>query len=227
MKYEAVIFDLGGTLINQSTWEEQDNYIKRMAEVLGVPHNDFLRLWRATYEERTKGTFGSVENGIKYICEQLNIPVEESRIKMAADIPLEITRRMIMLLKEGAVEVLSTLKSQGFKTGLICNWSHHLPLVWKDCPLAPLIDIAVFSSSEGFMKPDRCIFLLATERLAVPPGKCLYIDDGMDQELSGATNVGMKAVMVRYPDLIDSNPYREKWDCTVIKSLREVLDLVK
>jgi putative hydrolase of the HAD superfamily len=225
-KYEAVIFDLGGTLINQSTWEEQDNYIRRMAETLGLPFDGFHRLWRATYEERTKGSFGSVENDIKYICQQLHISAEKSRIEVAANIPYEITKRMIMSLKEGAVEVILELKSQGLKTGLVCNWSHHLPLVWKDCPLAPLIDIAVFSSSEGVMKPDQRIFLLATARLAVQPEKCLYIADGMDEELSGAIKVGMKAVMVRYPDLIDNNPYREEWDGTVISSLKEVLSLV-
>jgi putative hydrolase of the HAD superfamily len=145
---------------------------------------------------------------------------------MAADIPLEITRRMVMSLKEGAVEVISKLKSQGFKVGLVCNWSNHLPAVWNICPLAPLIDVAVFSSSEGMMKPDPRIFRLAAERLGVEPEKCLYIADGMDQELSGAKNIGMKAVMVRYPDLIDNNPYCEKWDGTVISSLKEVLSLV-
>ena len=77
------------------------------------------------------------------------------------------------------------------------------------------------------MKPDQRIFVLATERLTVQPAKCLYVADGMDQELSGATKAGMRAVMIRYPDLVDSNPYHEEWEGTVIKSLREVLDLVK
>ena len=227
MKYKAVIFDLGGTIINQSTWEEQDNYIKQIAGVLNVPLDDFHRVWRSTYEERTKGSFGSVENDIAHVCQQLHISVEKNRIEAAANIPYKITKRMIMSLKEGALEVISCIRSQGLKTGLVCNWSHHLPLVWKDCPIAPLIDIAVFSSSEGVMKPDPRIFLLATERLAVQPGKCLYVADGMDQELSGATKVGMRAVMVRYPDLVDSNPYREEWEGTVISSLKEVLSLVK
>ena len=89
--YEAVIFDLGGTLIDQSTWEEQDRYIKQMAGVLNLPYDDFLRLWRATYTERTKGSFGSVEKGIEYICQRLHIPIEKSRIEAAANIPYEIT----------------------------------------------------------------------------------------------------------------------------------------
>ena len=224
--YEAVIFDLGGTLIDQSTWEEQDRYIKQMAGVLNLPYDDFLRFWRATYTERTKGSFGSVEKGIEYICQRLHIPIEKSRIEAAANIPYEITKRMIMSLKESALEVISRIKSQGLKTGLISNWSHHLPLVWKDGPLAPLIDVAVFSSSEGIMKPDQRIFVLATERLAVQPEECLYVADGMDQELSGATKAGLRAVMIRYPDLVDSNPYHEEWDGLVITSLKEVLSLV-
>jgi putative hydrolase of the HAD superfamily len=227
VKYEAVIFDLGGTLINQSTWEEQDNYIRQMTEVLGVPQDDFLRLWRATYEDRTKGTFGSVQNGIRYICQQLHKPLSDTQIEIATDIPLNITRQMVKYPKAGAVKIITTLKSWGYKTGLVCNWSHHLPMVWNECPLASLIDVVVFSSSEGVMKPDARIFNLATERLMTETKKCLYIADGMDQELSGATKVGMKAVMIRYPDIVDSNPYREKWDGTIISSLEEVLELVK
>ncbi len=227
MKFEAVIFDLGGTLINQSTWEEQDNYIKRMTEILEVPQEEFLRLWRATYEERTKGTCGSVQNGIRYICQQLHKTVSDNQVEQAADIPFRITRQMVKFPKAGAVEVITRLKSWNYKTGLVCNWSHHLPMVWIECPLAPLIDVAIFSSKEGVMKPDSRIFQLAAERLKVKPEDCLYIADGMDQELSGATRAGMKAVMIRYPDIVDSNPYREEWDGTVISALEEVLELVQ
>jgi putative hydrolase of the HAD superfamily len=226
MKYEAVIFDLGGTLINQSTWEEQDNYIKRMVEVLGVPHNDFLRLWRETYEDRTKGTFGSVQNGIGRICGRLGVPVVESRIEMAASIPLEITKRMIMEPKNEAIPVLSHLRSLGYKIGLVSNWSSQLSEVWKLSPLANLIDSAVISSAEGLMKPEPRIFHLVAERLNVVPGKCLYIADGYEEELTTASRVGMSAVMVRFSGLSDELPNREEWGGQVITSLREVLDII-
>jgi putative hydrolase of the HAD superfamily len=226
MKYEAVIFDLGGTLINQSTWEEQENYIRRMAGVLSILYVDFHRLWQETYEDRTKGTFGSVQGGIRYICRQLRKPVEEYKIEAAANITLEITKCMVMSPRKDAIEVITQLRAQGLKTGLVSNWSEQLPEVWQHCPLSLLIDVAVFSSKEGMMKPDPRIFQLASERLKVKPEQCLYIADGMDRELAGAKTAGMKAAMVRYPDDVDSNPYLEKWDGPVISLLEDILTLV-
>ena len=227
MKYHAVIFDLGGTLIDQSTWGDQADYVGQMADALGVAREEFLRVWRDTYAERTTGALGSVEDGIRYICRHLNAPVDEGRIAIAANIPFEITKRWVMAPNKDAVPVLQDIKSRGLKTGLLSNWSSHLPLVWKESPLEPVIDAAVFSCSVGLMKPDPSFFVLAAERLRVAPPACLYVADGMDGELSAASGVGMTAVMIRYPNVADENPYREEWGGAVISSLREVLDLVK
>jgi HAD superfamily hydrolase (TIGR01509 family) len=222
-KYEAVIFDLGGTLIYQSTWQEQDQYIRQMAKVLGVPNDDFLRVWRETYEDRTKGTFGSVQNDIKHICEHLGVPVVDSRIEAAASIPLEITKRMVMAPRDDALPVLAHLKRLRYKTGLVSNWSSHLSEVWNDSALARLIDVAVISSAVGLMKPDLRIFQLVAERLKVAPGRCLYVADGYEEELATASEVGMSAVMLRFSDASDELPNREKWQVPVISSLEEVL----
>jgi putative hydrolase of the HAD superfamily len=226
-KYKAVIFDLGGTLINQSTWDEQSDYVERMAAVLGVEQEGFLRLWRETYDGRTTGTIGNVQDCIDYICRQLKKPAAGSEIETAFNIPLEITRRRLTYPKENAIEVLSTLKKDGYRTGLLSNWSSTLPASWRDSPLAPLIDIVIISCDVKLMKPDPRIFLLAAERLGVRPGDCLYIADGMDGELEGALKVGMYAVKIRFPDDNDTSPYREQWEGPEISSLKEVLAFLK
>jgi len=49
----------------------------------------------------------------------------------------------------------------------------------------------------------------------------------MEQELLSASRLGMRAILIRVPGEDDYDPYREKWDGSVISSLKEVLSLVK
>lgn len=77
------------------------------------------------------------------------------------------------------------------------------------------------------MKPEPRIFQIAIERLAVEPGDCLYIADGIGQELTSASQIGMQAVLIRVSGEDSYDPYREDWNGPVISSLTEVLDLVE
>ena len=134
--------------------------------------------------------------------------------------------------REGAVEVLTYLKSNGYKTGLISDCSDAVAKVWQNMPFAPFIDVAVFSCLVGFTKPDSRIYQVVTEQLKVEPQSCLYIGDGGSQELTGAAQVGMHPVLIRVPDEDITDMYRldaerESWNDPVISSLREVLDLLE
>jgi hypothetical protein len=74
-----------------------------------------------------------------------------------------------------------------------------LPL-WHGSPLGAMVDVHVFSCTEGVMKPDRRIFEVATTRLGVEANECIYIGDGADDELEGAQAVGMDAILLRPGD---------------------------
>jgi putative hydrolase of the HAD superfamily len=85
--------------------------------------------------------------------------------------------------------------------------------------------VSILSCDVGMKKPDSGIYLLACERLGVEPGECLFIGDGDSRELTGATNVGMTAVLIRAPDDTESGD-REDWRGTKISSIAEVFDLL-
>jgi len=227
MKYEAVIFDLFGTLVQNFPLPEGDGVLKRMASVLSAPPDDFVRLWHDTFNERMTAVLKNYQACIQYICRQLGVRVQDNQIESAASIRFDMTKQEVTTLRAGAVEVLSNLKSKGYKTGLISNCSTETTSIWKDTALAPLIDTVVFSCLVGLMKPDPRIFQIAIKRLAVEPGDCLYIADGINQELTSASQIGMEAVLIRVSGEDSYDPYREDWDGPVISSLTEVLDLVK
>lgn len=230
MKYKAVIFDLFGTLVDKFSLREHKGVLRQMASVLPAPPDDFIQLWFDTFNERGLGVFQTIEENVEYICGKLGIHPEDAQIKLAARINLDYAARTIKTCPH-AMEVLSYLKSQGCKTGLITNCSASIPKILNDMPLASLIDVAVFSSLIGIQKPDPRIYEIAAQQLTVEPQYCLYIGDGDCQELTGAASVGMHPVLIRNPDEDSTDVHRvdyeaDKWDGRVISSLKEVLTLV-
>ena len=229
MKYDAVIFDLFGTLVSNMSLSEHRAVLTRMAHVLSAPPDDFAQLWFDTFNERSTGIFQSPEDNIKYICRTLGVLVNETQVKLAARLRFDYAVQS-MIPRPDAIETLSHLKFEGCKTGLISDCSAEVPAMWKDSPFVELIDVAIFSCSVGVKKPDSRIYRLVTERLGVEPQRCLYIGDGSSQELTGASQVSMRPVLLRLPDEDSTDAHwidREDWDGPTISLLSKVLDLVK
>ncbi len=231
MKYKAVIFDLFGTLVHKFPLQEHKRVLSRMASVVSAPPHDFIRLWFDTFDERGLGIFPSIEANVEYICRKIGVQPENAQIELAAHINLEYAVQTVKPLPD-ATEVLSYLKSHGYKIGLISNCSSSIPQMVESIPFAPLIDVPVYSCLVGIQKPDPRIYQLAIEQLAVDPKDCLYVGDGDSQELTGASKVGMQPVLLRLPDENSTDVHRvdaerDVWDGPVIASLTEVLVLVK
>jgi len=229
MKYRAVIFDLFGTLVGIFSVRDHERALKRMADVVGAPADDFVRMWGATYSNRAKGFFDSPAANIEHICRHLGVLAEAAQIGIAARIRVEHTASL-MVPRPDAIDVLSYLKSQGCRIGLISDCSAEIPSIWGDSPFDPLVDVAVFSCSVGLTKPDPVIYRLATDQLEVAPGECLYVGDGSSRELTGAAAVGMDAVQIRVPGEDQVGAYRtdiDNWNGPAVASLTDVLALIK
>jgi len=229
MRYKAVIFDLFGTLIPNMSLSEHRAVLTRMADVLSAPPDDFIQLWFDTFNERSTGIFESPDDNVEYICRTLGVSVNKTKVKVATQIRFDYSVRS-MVPRSDAIETLSRLKYEGCKTGLISDCSAEVPAIWNETPLAPLVDVAIFSCLVGMKKPDPRIYQLTADQLGIKPQNCLYIGDGSSQELTGASQVGMHAVLLRLPDDEDADAHRidsEEWHGPVISSLREILTLVR
>jgi len=228
MKYKTIIFDLFGTLVDSVSLEEHRKVMAQMASVLSIPSKDFQRLWMDTSFKRATGVFQDKQANIEHICDSLGVPVEPTQIELAARISIDATKRL-MKPRPCAIEVLSSLKSEGYKIGLISNCSPEVPSIWEDTPLANFMDAVVFSCLVGLAKPAPDIYRLTIEKLAVEPGSCLYIGDGTSHELEGASQAGMHPVLILVPDEESNNPYRNisvDWDGPTISSLCDILPML-
>ncbi len=230
-KYQAIIFDLFGTLVNIFSRREYEKTLADMALILKAPYEEFEKVWYRTAGSRSIGVFRTLDDNIEYICRELKITFTEKQVKRVSQARYKLFADALTP-KKGALETLTQLKSSGYKTALISNCSPEPPLLWPGTPFAPLFDVAVFSSTSGLQKPDPRIYQLAVNKLSVKAEDCLYIGDGDGNELTGAAQVGMHPVLIRNPEedrqnVMRTNYQGEDWRGPAISSLKEVLDLVK
>ena len=229
MRYRAVIFDLYGTLVDELRYpyRQEVTYLRTMSEIaatLGVSFDDFKREWSDTSHRRNVGELRPTSAILAYLCDVLNVEVSKEQLERAAAVRLEYIRDSLRP-RDGVLKTLSNLRDAGVKTGLISNCISDTSDLWSSTPFASLFDASILSCEVGIMKPDPRIYDLACERLGIEPGDSLFIGDGGSNELTGATNAGMDAVLIRAPDDTE-NGDREDWQGTRISSVEEVLGLV-
>ena len=227
MKYEAVIFDFGGTLVRSLPWAEYEKVAGEIAEIISAPRDEFIQLYFEHSERPGKGEFTSYQDYFRYIANLLEITPADRKIENAAENLLKSTRKMVGDIRPDAVELLSWLKSQNYKTGLVSDCWNDIPELWDETPFTKLIDTPIFSCHVGMNKADISIFQMAVDRLEVSPEKCIYVADGMRDELSNAAKLGMHAVQIYVPEEIDSAPIREDWNGPTISMLSEIKEIIK
>jgi putative hydrolase of the HAD superfamily len=105
-------------------------------------------------------------------------------------------------LYEDALPTLAALRSRGLKLGLLSNSARDLDEFVGHHGL--VVDAVLTSRSHGKTKPHEAIFRRMLELLDVPPGDALMVGDTIEDDVEGATAVGMHAVLVdregRYPE---------------------------
>jgi putative hydrolase of the HAD superfamily len=223
MKFQAIIFDLFGTIVDDFAAASAGSNHAEFPAALGLPYDPFMQHWRQLTDRRSLGEFQTVEASIEHVCNIIGASVTDEQMTQAVETRLQLTRRALTP-KPDAVETLAQLSDDGFKIGLLSNCSIEIPIVWPETVFAELFDSTVFSSRERIKKPAKQIYQLACERLGVEPEECLYVADGENYELAAASQVGMHPVLIKTSES-HSEVRREarEWQGTTINSLNNLL----
>jgi len=228
MKYDAVIFDLFGTLIDNYGEVAFKQKLGEMANVLGVLPQNFIQEWGKAWKLRSTGELATIEESIKHAITTLGVQPSSEQIAAATSIRFAFTRSMLVP-RHDTLETLQELRSAGYKIGLISDCTAEVPLLWPETPFVPLIDVPIFSCAVHLKKPDPRIYHLACERLGVVPQRCLFIGDGGSRELNGANAVGMDAIMIRMPHEEVHDVHRleaDEWQGSCVTTLKSILPFV-
>ena len=127
-------------------------------------------------------------------------------------------------LKPGAMELLDALRHHGLKVAVATSASRraaerHL----GRSGLRPHLPVVVTRDDVAHGKPHPDLFLLAAERLGVPCGECLAVEDSF-HGIHAAHAAGMMPVLV--PDLLAPTQEIRAFCTRVARDLHEVRSLV-
>jgi putative hydrolase of the HAD superfamily len=178
--------------------------------VLGVPPEDFGQVLADTFGDRITGSYGDVQETIRALALQLGVTATPEQLAEATALRRQVQEAMFALRPE-VTGVMTGLRARGLKIGLLSDCTSELPDAWPRLAVAPLVDAPVFSCLERTRKPDPRLFRTVAAALAVEPADCLYVGDGGGSELTGASAVGMHAVLLAGQDWHD-NRGPERWN---------------
>jgi putative hydrolase of the HAD superfamily len=232
MSFDAVVFDLFGTLVPEFSRTDFYDAVRVAADRLGCDPAAFEDAWSRTAVLRQTGAYpGGMEENVRAILAELGRPYPGPAAVAEALAPRAALYDRWFHPREGAVETLHEIGARGYPIALISMCAPDTPERWFASGMAAYVDVTIFSSETGLRKPDPEIYLAACDGLGVQPERCLYCGDGAYGELSGATAVGMTAYLIRPPDLnvaeaLTPEP-EEDWRGPAIGDLRELLDLLE
>jgi putative hydrolase of the HAD superfamily len=99
-----------------------------------------------------------------------------------------------------SIETLKKIHSSGLKIGIISN-AHLLPYMmrrdWENLGIAPYVDASVISSEVGFRKPHLSLFERVLGDLGVASSDAVFVGDRVVDDVGGAKQAGMRAILTR------------------------------
>ncbi|MEO5839212.1 MAG: HAD-IA family hydrolase [Acidimicrobiales bacterium] len=190
MLFDAVLFDMGGVIVTGPfagfTRYELDN---------DLPVDTIRSINATNADANAWARYERGEIGRDDFCRLYTSEAAALGFAIDGDAVLRCMK------SERVAEMIDLVgRLQGrFKLGMITNNLH--PMSRADSMIADVLeffDIVVESSVEGVRKPDPAIYHLACDRLAVAPGRCVFLDD-LGVNLKPARAIGMTTIKVIDP----------------------------
>ena len=192
MPIRGILFDLDGTLVNrQSTLDVFANELATTyAEDLNdFDTEDFLNIIR---EADGKGYRPKEQVFQSFI---QNLPwITPPSVEDLTDFWYTTYPKCAQAMK-GAYNVLETLKTRGFKLGLITNGTERAQMgKIERLDFQAYFDTLIISETAGIKKPDPEIFNMALTDLNLKASETYYVGDHPINDIAGAEALGMTGI---------------------------------
>ncbi len=192
-RYDAVLFDLDGTLLdNNASFARAFEVMKMLfPETFSQPQALDLA---GMIDLRRKHEANPEAFLIDY-CKKTGWVLERSPeafysfwSSLYLDYPV---------LYPESLPLLHYLKDKGYKLGIVTN-GHTVSQSRKlrACGVDDLVEVSVISESAGVAKPDPAIYRMVLDRLQAKPEESLFVGNNPDTDILGALNTGMDAFYI-------------------------------
>lgn len=197
MKYRAVLFDAGNTLLGL----DHERIAPAVARALGITLTAAQLRTASPYAalamEEGKGT--DQERALRYLellFERAGVP--EARMAEVKTLlwALHAERHLWTGIDPGTAPALARLREGGIGLGVVSNSDGRVAEALEAVGLAEYFGVVVDSRIAGFEKPDPRIFLPALAALQVRAAEALYVGDLYEVDVVGARRAGMAAVLL-------------------------------
>ncbi len=210
MKYDAVIFDMDGLML------DTERLAMEVWKTVGARHGYEIA------DELCVAMVGrSARDSEQILVDALgdSFPLEAISRAWAAHYD-ELIDKGRLATKAGLVELLETLRAASVPTGVATTTERARALRKLGAAgLLPFFD-AVTTGDDVFRpKPAPDIFVLAAQRLDTPPQRCLVLEDS-DAGVAAATAAGCTVIMV--PDIRPPSDESRALAHRVVRSLHDV-----
>jgi putative hydrolase of the HAD superfamily len=197
-KFEAVLFDAGGTLIHVDGERvcaaagapfSQRHFAEAEAAATGAAGSWIRRHPESTDAERMPVFLGE-------LLRALGVPDEERQDAALRIVQEHLRANLWSAAVPGARETLVALKGRGYRLGVISNADGRVRRLLEEAELAPQLEIIVDSSVLGVEKPDPRIFLSAIALLGLDASRCAYVGDLYEVDITGARAAGLRPILI-------------------------------
>jgi HAD superfamily hydrolase (TIGR01662 family) len=93
-------------------------------------------------------------------------------------------------------ETLHRLHAAGYQLGIVSNWEPRLAALCAAHGIDHYFQFSVVSELEGYSKPHPHLYRRALELANVGPEQVLHVGDKMREDVEGAAQVGIRAVLL-------------------------------
>ena len=224
LRYDMVIFDVGGTLIG---FHEPEPFREFLAQA-GLPatEEDARRFHRRLISVIMAERDGA--QGLGAYGQDLRAWWRGIFAQAWPDRP-DLAEEMLVWLFAGrfdrrfsdAMPALEALHGLGLPLAVISNFDMHLRDLLRQLDLLHHFEFVIVSAEVGIAKPEPGIFELAVARAKRPRERLLYVGDHVGDDIEGARGAGLDAV------LIDRANRQPEAFCPRIGSLLELADYVR
>ena len=186
---EAIVFDLGGVLID---WDPRHMYRKLIGDeaVMEMFLGEIATFrWNAYHDEGRRWSDGVAMLSAVY-------PEYADWIAAYIDRWEEMLNGPI----EGTLQILTELRSRGADLHALTNWSAEtFPIAREKYEFLGWFDSIVVSGVERVKKPDPRIFEILLGRIGRTARECLFIDDGA-ANIAAANELGFNTIHFSRPE---------------------------